>query len=42
MLRPIDELDITVATADLLKHVNIYYIGDLVQRTATELRRDQN
>jgi len=37
LLRPIDELEIAARTADLLKAENIYYIGDLAQRTETEL-----
>jgi DNA-directed RNA polymerase subunit alpha len=38
MLRPIEDLRITTGTMALLKTANIYYIGDLVQRTETELR----
>ena len=39
LLRPIEELEIAARTADLLKAESIYYIGDLAQRTETELLR---
>jgi len=39
LLCPIDELKIAPPTLELLKAENIYYIGDLVQRTETELMR---
>jgi len=39
LLRPVDDLKITPTTLELLKAENIYYIGDLVQRTETELMR---
>jgi DNA-directed RNA polymerase subunit alpha len=38
LLRPVDELKIAAPTLSLLKAENIYYVGDLVQRTETELR----
>lgn len=37
MLRPVDDLELTVRSANCLKAENIYYIGDLVQRTEVEL-----
>ena len=42
MLRPVEELEISTWTADLLKEANIYYIGDLVQRTEAELIQRRN
>ena len=33
LLRPVDELELTVRSANCLKAENIYYIGDLIQRT---------
>src|SRR5580692_11620714 len=33
LLRPVDELELTVRSANCLKAENIHYIGDLVQRT---------
>jgi len=33
LLRPVDDLELTVRSANCLKAENIYYIGDLVQRT---------
>ena len=33
MLRPVDDLELTVRSANCLKAENIYYIGDLIQRT---------
>src|SRR5574343_1888789 len=38
LLRPVDELELTVRSANCLKAENIYYIGDLIQRTENELR----
>lgn len=35
--QPIDALDLTVRSANCLKGENIWYIGQLVQRTETEL-----
>ena len=37
LLRPVEELNISVGAAELLKEANVYYIGDLVQRTGIEL-----
>lgn len=42
LLRPVDELELTVRSANCLKAENIYYIGDLVQRTEVELLRTPN
>jgi len=39
LLRPVDELELTVRSANCLKAENIHYIGDLVQRTEVELLR---
>jgi DNA-directed RNA polymerase alpha subunit len=33
----VDELELTVRSANCLKAENIYYIGDLIQRTENEL-----
>ncbi|MBW7903535.1 MAG: DNA-directed RNA polymerase subunit alpha, partial [Rhodocyclaceae bacterium] len=33
LLRPVDDLELTVRSANCLKAENIYYIGDLIQRT---------
>jgi len=42
LLRPVDELELTVRSANCLKAENIHYIGDLIQRTETELLRTPN
>jgi len=42
LLRPVDELELTVRSANCLKAENIYYIGDLIQRTEVELLRTTN
>ena len=42
LLRPVDDLELTVRSANCLKAENIYYIGDLVQRTETELLKTPN
>lgn len=42
LLRPIDELELTVRSANCLKAENIYYIGDLIQRTEVELLKTPN
>jgi DNA-directed RNA polymerase subunit alpha len=42
MLRPVEELELSNWVADLLKEANIYYIGDLVQRTGAELVQRRN
>ena len=36
LLRPVDDLELTVRAANCLKAENIYYIGDLVQRTEND------
>ncbi|MDP1557848.1 MAG: DNA-directed RNA polymerase subunit alpha [Nitrosomonas sp.] len=42
LLRPVDDLELTVRSANCLKVENIYYIGDLIQRTESELLRTPN
>jgi DNA-directed RNA polymerase subunit alpha len=43
LLRPVDDLELTVRSANCLKAENIYYIGDLIQRTTeTELLKTPN
>ena len=42
LLRPVDDLELTVRSANCLKAENIYYIGDLVQRTENELLKTPN
>jgi len=42
LLRPVDELELTVRSANCLKAENIYYIGDLMQRTENELLKTPN
>ncbi len=42
LLRPVDELELTVRSANCLKAENIYYIGDLIQRSETELLKTPN
>jgi DNA-directed RNA polymerase subunit alpha len=42
LMRPVDELELTVRSANCLKAENIYYIGDLIQRTETELLKTPN
>ena len=41
LLRPVDDLEFTVRSANCLKAENIYYIGDLIQRTEVELLKHQ-
>ena len=41
-MRPVDELELTVRSANCLKAENINYIGDLIQRTEVELLRTPN
>ncbi|MCS6765152.1 MAG: DNA-directed RNA polymerase subunit alpha [Candidatus Protistobacter heckmanni] len=41
-LRPVDDLELTVRSANCLKAENIYYIGDLIQRTENELLKTPN
>jgi len=42
LLRPVDELELTVRSANCLKAENINYIGDLIHRTEVELLRTPN
>ncbi|MDY6943230.1 MAG: DNA-directed RNA polymerase subunit alpha [Pseudomonadota bacterium] len=42
LLRPIDDLELTVRSANCLKAENIFYIGDLIQRTELELLKAPN
>ncbi len=42
LLRPVDELELTVRSANCLKAENIYYIGDLIQRSENELLKTPN
>ncbi|SVC59735.1 uncharacterized protein METZ01_LOCUS312589, partial [marine metagenome] len=42
LLRTVDDLELTVRSANCLKAENIYYIGDLVQRTEVELLKTPN
>jgi DNA-directed RNA polymerase subunit alpha len=40
--RPIDDLELTVRSANCLKAESIYYIGDLIQKTEVELLKTPN
>jgi DNA-directed RNA polymerase subunit alpha len=42
LLRPVDELELTVRSANCLKAENIFLIGDLIQRTELELLKTPN
>jgi len=42
LLRPVDDLELTVRSANCLKAETIYYIGDLIQRTEVELLKTPN
>jgi len=42
LLQPVDDLELTVRSANCLKAENVYYIGDLVQRTEAELLKTPN
>ncbi len=42
LLRPVDDLELTVRSANCLKAESIYYIGDLIQRTEVELLKTPN
>lgn len=42
LVLPVDDLELTVRSANCLKAENILYIGDLVQRTETELLKTPN
>ena len=41
-LKTVDELELSVRTANCLKNDNIVYIGDLVQKTEAEILRTPN
>lgn len=41
-LRPVDDLELTVRSANCLKAESIFYIGDLVQRSETDLLKTPN
>jgi DNA-directed RNA polymerase subunit alpha len=42
LTRPVDDLELTVRSANCLKAENIFYIGDLIQRTEVELLKTPN
>jgi len=42
LLRPVDDLELTVRSANCLKAENIYYIGDLIQHSENELLKAPN
>ena len=42
LLRPVDDLELTVRAANCLKAESIYYIGDLVQRSENDLLKTPN
>jgi len=42
LLRPVDDLELTVRSANCLKAESIYFIGDLIQRTENELLKTPN
>jgi len=42
LLRPIDDLELTVRSANCLKAEAIHYVGDLVQKTEVELLKTPN
>ncbi|MEJ2630565.1 MAG: DNA-directed RNA polymerase subunit alpha [Acidihalobacter sp.] len=42
LLRPVDELELTVRSANCLKAENIFHIGDLIQKTEVELLKTPN
>ncbi len=42
LLRPVDDLELTVRSANCLKAEQIFYIGDLIQRTEVELLKTPN
>jgi len=41
-MRPVDDLELTVRSANCLKAESIFYIGDLIQRTETDLLKTPN
>lgn len=42
LMRPVDDLDLTVRSSNCLKAENIHLVGDLIQRSETELLRTPN
>ena len=42
LLRKVDELELSVRSANCLKNDNIVYIGDLIQKTESEMLRTPN
>ncbi|MBB72216.1 MAG: DNA-directed RNA polymerase subunit alpha [Legionellales bacterium] len=42
LLRPIEDLELTVRSTNCLKAENIYYVGDLIQRSENELLKTPN
>jgi len=42
LTRTVDELELSVRSANCLQNANIYYIGDLVQRTEAEMLKTKN
>ena len=42
LIRPVDDLELTVRSANCLKAENIYYIGDLIQRHENDLLKAPN
>jgi len=42
LLRPVDDLELTVRSANCLKAENIFYIGDLIQRSENDLLKAPN
>jgi DNA-directed RNA polymerase subunit alpha len=42
LIRPVDELDLSVRAANCLKNADIYYIGDLVKKSESEMLKTKN
>ena len=42
LLKPVDDLELTVRSANCLKAENIFLIGDLIQRTEVDLLKTPN
>ena len=42
LLRKVDELELSVRSANCLQNANIRYIGELVQRTESEMLKTKN
>jgi len=42
LLRPVDELELSVRSQNCLQNANIKYIGDLVQKTESEMLKTKN